>query len=131
MQYRFFDVDANQWVQIPQETWQWSVQNTDGTTLHQFDPQTQLFHQFREIDQSKLHVFQMVNKDTNEKYSVLFDPASMKLIHFYRNFMLENDTVRIRAYCFGYERYGQKVIFAIFPSGEVIITDDIEKIGVE
>ena len=81
--------------------WRWIAQYTDGSLLYQYDDNTNRFHQFKEIDQSKLGCFQMT--DGERVFTLLFSPG-MKLIHFYRNIVLDfgGDEQRLKLYVFGY-----------------------------
>lgn len=115
------DVEVEQYV--------WMAHYNDGERLYQFDNETMQFHNFAEIDQSRLNTFRMYRYD-NDRYffDLKFDPQTMKLIHFYRNVRLDvgrTDTF-IRLYCFGYEKEKDVVIHAIMPSddGIGIITTD-------
>lgn len=122
--------------QVSREAWRWEARYTDGSVLQQFDDETGLFHQFAEIDQSQLHLFRMVH-DTLPAHVLLFQPAKMKLIHFYRNIVLDymgGNPQRIRVYCFGYEHQDargnvHKVVTMITPQ-EVVVTDNPDLVGV-
>lgn len=118
------------------EPWRWEAYYIDGTVLKQFDKIDEdhgVFHQFAEIDQTKLAQFRMVN-DTTPPLILMCDPAAgNKLIHFYRNIGLDfmGEVKRIRLYFFGYETLsGQKVLTCIAPDGSIINTDDADKITV-
>ena len=66
-----------------------------------------IFHQFAEIDQTQLAMFKMISPESPQTYTLLFSDPSMKLIHFYRNTVLNagsGDEKHIRLYCFGYEK---------------------------
>lgn len=128
--YKFFRKDLGKWIKAPVETWQWEVTYEDGGVLKQFGDDG-IFHQFDEIDQKRLAVFKMVSPKYPQVYTLLFSNPEMKLIHFYRNIILnagaENEE-RSRMYCFGYEkRLGakvEKVILMITPSNGLIVTED-------
>lgn len=107
------------------ERWGWVAVYQDGTQLHQFDDGTGLFHQFAEIDQSRLETFSMTNG--YRTLSIAFEP-DMKLIHFYRTAVLENGQVRVRLYIFGYEQEGRRVLQVIMPDDNVILTSDPDQI---
>jgi hypothetical protein len=102
--------------QIEKESWCWEAHYADGSSLKQFDDDG-YFHQFGEIDQSRLAVFKMVGTTT---YSLPFKEG-MKLIHYYDNYILNDGEARVRVYCFGYEKDGSKVICSILPNGEMVI----------
>lgn len=93
--------------EVQREKWRWIAIFNDETKLKQFDEKTGVFHQFKEIDQSKLHVFKMVSDENPKGYQILFNPSEMRLIHFYRravlNYMSKTPT-RITLYIFGYEK---------------------------
>ena len=128
--YKFFQKDTGQWIDAPGETWQWEAYLDDGTILKQFGDDL-LFHQFDEIDQNKLAIFKMVSSTYPQTYSVVFDSQNMKLIHFYRNTVLNagtTDEIRHRLYYFGYEKKfmgkTEKVLMVITPSNGLILTPD-------
>jgi len=140
------------WEHVLEETWQWEAHYDDGTVLKQFDDtqkapeqygsEAYVFHQVKEIDQTKLHVFKMVNPQAQKEYTLIFNPQYMKLVHFYRHptlNMLTPAEIKIKLYCFGYKilikrpgEYGGDIALpnynVITPTDELIITDDIEKI---
>ena len=142
-EYKFFRKETNEWEMVYPEIWQWEAHYEDGTILKQFDAEG-IFHQFAEVAQDKLAVFRMVSPVHKQTYSLVFDPGTMKLIHFYRNSILnasaENET-RVRLYCFGYEKKakgkssssrpintknGKKLIMAITPTDGLIVTEDVD-----
>src|SRR3972149_5303149 len=69
---------------VPEERWQWLAIYSDNTSLRQFDTD-EVFHQFKEIDQSKLKEFRMFSG--SRFFSLMFQPG-MKLIHFYDYYVL-------------------------------------------
>lgn len=150
-QFKFFRTQTQEWEQVLEETWQWVAYYEDGTVLKQFGDDG-IFHQFAEIDQDKLAIFKMVSPFHPQEYTILFSDPNMKLIHFYRNTvlnMLTDTEKKIRLYCFGYEKKigpasrrppgreaggeqkVQKVIMMITPNNELIVTEDPELVKVE
>ncbi len=134
--YRFYRKESKQWEDVALEKWQWEALYFDGSLLKQFDDNG-IFHQFREIDQSNLGLFKMVNSETRKTNTLIFQPQSMKLIHFYRNIVLNvgtSEEKKIRIYCFGFEKkfFGrtQKSLMAIMPNDDLVVTDNIENMGV-
>lgn len=128
--FKFFRKDLNQWIETQPETWQWEAHYENGSILKQFGDDG-IFHQFAEIDQKQLAVFKMVSPKFPQVYTILFSDPGMKLIHFYRNTVLNAGTdseEHLRAYCFGYEkRIGdktQKVIMMITPNNGLIVTEE-------
>lgn len=114
--------------QVERETWRWVAVYRDGTELHQFDDATGEFHQFSEIDQSRLGVFRMVH-DELRPVAIPFEPTSMKLIHFYRRINLNvgtEDEQHFTVYMAGFERGGVKHLLGIMPDGEIVLADDAE-----
>lgn len=129
MQYKFFRNGVEE--KVEPETWSWIVTYSDNTSLKQFDD-SGLFHQFCEIDQSRLAVFKMVSSQFDCSYTLLFEKG-MKLIHYYENFIINANTPdesRTRVYCFGYQKNKEKLIMAITPSGELVVTNDITKLQI-
>jgi len=130
LKHKFFRKDLKKWISAPPEVWQWEVTYEDGGVLKQFGDDG-VFHQFAEIDQNRLALFKMVSPFNPQTYTLLFSDPNMKLIHFYRNKVLNAGTEeeeRIRYYCFGYEkRVGTKVhktIMMIAPTNELIVTEE-------
>jgi hypothetical protein len=114
--------------EVELERWRWEAHYTDGTILQQFDDKG-IYHQFKEIEQDRLKLFGMVH-DTLPPQIILWRDG-LKLIHFYKNYVLLAGTpeeIRLRFYCFGYEYKGEKVINVILPNEGVILVDDVEKI---
>lgn len=116
------------------EKWRWVAKYRDNTILKQFGDDG-IFHQFKEIDQSKLMAFQMVSPDSPQVFSIAFVPEEMKLIHFYRNPILAGGSPnerRLKFYVFGYEQkvhgHVAKSFFMITPDNELICTNDVDKI---
>ena len=128
--FKFYSQDTQAWIATPEETWGWEAHYQDGQVLKQFADDG-FFHQFAEIDQSRLAIFKMTSKTHPQIYSLVFSPPTMKLIHFYRNTILNagtSDEHRLRLYCFGYEKKigskTHKVIMAITPSNSLLVTED-------
>lgn len=128
--FKFFRKDTNEWIEAQPETWQWEAYYEDGGILKQFG-EDGIFHQFAEIDQKKLVYFKMVSPNFPQVYTLLFSDPSMKLIHFYRNSVLNAGTdeeQHLRTYCFGYEKnIGgkiQKTILMITPNNGLIVTEE-------
>lgn len=131
MSYKFLrqsDASNSELELVEKEAWFWEAVYTDNSVLKQFDDDG-FFHQFQEIEQDKLAVFTMRNDD-GKSFSLVF-PKNSKLIHFYRNMMLENATVRVRLYVFGYQDVSGKKLFVIMPDGNLVITDDVSNIEVQ
>ncbi len=135
MQHKFFRKESNQWENVNPELWQWEAHYIDGSVFKQFDDGG-IFHQTREIDQSRLHVFKVVNQKTKQAYVFLWD-RHKKLIFFYRHTIMNAGTpqeYRLKTYCFGYEtkmfHKTHKVIMMITPSGEIVVTDNPDLIEI-
>lgn len=135
-QYKFFRKDLNRWITTPEEMWQWEAYYENGTSLKQFGDDG-LFHQFSEIDQSQLAMFKMTSPHHPHSYTLLFSDPAMKLIHFYRNTVLNAGTStqqRSRLYCFGYEKKvgpkTQKLIMVITPTSGLLITENPDLITI-
>ena len=128
MKYKF-NRDG-EWIDAGEkEDWCWEVTYDDGSQLKQFGDDG-VFHQFKEIDQSKLHYFKMVHEE-KPCYTLLFNPQKFKLIHFYKRTRLNigsDSEIFFTVYCFGYEvkinGRTSKTNIMITPSGETIITED-------
>lgn len=114
---------------VEKEEWYWIAYYSDGTILKQFDDNG-FFHQFKEIDQSRLQTFKMVSDNHSQKYVIPFE-KTMKLIHYYKIAKLYVGTPfykEVKTYCFGFERIvgnkNQKHILMIAPNNEIIVSED-------
>lgn len=116
---------------MERERWAWTAIYSDGTYLCQFDDQTMQFHQFGEIDQSKLTGFVM--STPGKPPFIMHWTPDKKLIHFYRNTRLNADTpdeVFIKMYCFGYETATDKVMIVIMPDDQMRMVRDPSEIPI-
>ena len=121
---------------IGKEAFSWKAIYNDGTSLFQYDDETLEFHQFKEIDQDKLRVFQMFRSENQAEgdtpvLSIMFEKG-MKLIHFYKRYHLDvgGADTKMTLYVCGYEKDNGKVLFVITPLGEVIATEDVANLQV-
>jgi hypothetical protein len=123
-------VKDGQTVYVEREHWVWQCRYENGTELHQFNDTDHTFHNFGEIDQTKLQSFHMRNTATDQVVTMLF-PQGAKLIHFYRNVTLDHggpNERHVKLYCFGYEFGLVHCKFVITPSDEVIFTDNFDRV---
>lgn len=127
MQYKFFREETQELEDVDDREWKWEAYYSDGFYLKQYADDG-IFHQFAEIDQDRLQAFTVTNGETRH---TLLLPEEAKLIHFYRNTLLENAKFHVVTTVFGYEKEKLKVLFAIMPDGQVVITDDIAKIKIQ
>jgi hypothetical protein len=134
MKYRF--LRDNTWEEVTPEVWKWEAHYYTGEVLKQFGDDG-IFHQFQEIDQTKLSVFKMVS-DGKPDYTLIFSPEKMKLIHYYKRSRLNIGTdqeVFITVYCFGYEtktfNRTNKVNVMIMPTGETILAEDTNSVEIK
>ena len=101
--------------------WLWEAHYTDGTVLKQEG------HKIRDIEQDRLHSFCM----TGEEREILIHWRPWyKLIHFYRTIIIHGNTEerRVFLYVFGYQDGNYKMMMVIPPDGNIIVTDDIDKV---
>lgn len=110
------------------EAWRWVAVYADGSNLRQFDldPDGAHFHRFDEIDIENI-VELIMEHDTLAPVRI-FIPNDAKPIHFYRNYVLKNDTERLKHYCVGFELGKFRYCCVITDKNEVIITDDFDNI---
>lgn len=117
---------------VIRERWRWIVHYKNGTILRQFEDDTGIFHQFREIDQAKVESFQMVSDKNPEGINLLIPPQGADLIHFYRNVRLAGQSEWIKLYFFGWKirdnrgRSLQKLI-CIYPNDKIALIDEVER----
>lgn len=134
--YKFYNKEKKEWEIITPERWQWEVFYNDGTSLKQFDD-TGIFHQIKEIDNSKIKVFRMVNMINKDKFFDIYFSENMKFIHFYKKGKqwIFTDKEKTKGYPFYYQLYyfgfekkilGKtiKVINIILPNDSIIVTDN-------
>lgn len=128
MSYRFFRQETGEYEVVDEHeiVWKWVASYDDGTLLKQFGDDG-VFHQFKEIDQPRLVYFHLVS-DVGRTKTITFRPG-MKLIHFYRNTVLQNGQIHLRMTVIGWEAPGEKVLMVVMPNDEVIVTDDLDSIG--
>jgi hypothetical protein len=129
--WKFYREPGAEPEEVPLERWMWVALYSDDSVLIQFD-QKGVFHQFKEIDQSRLSGFQMVSNDGGKPIMIHWAPG-YKLIHFYRNMRLrigEPDEQIVKLYCFGYETPASKVIVAIMPDNSIRMLEDIDTLVV-
>ena len=128
--YTFLREETNEKEIVQPEKWRWVAIYNDNTIIHQFDHEG-IFHQLKEVDQAQLNIFRMMNAETGQTIDIDWHPAR-KLIHFYRNMILENGTVRYRLYVFGYETQiagtTHKVLMVILPDDRMVITENVNNI---
>lgn len=114
------------------ERWQWQAIYDDDTFLLQFEVRPDgsgLFHQIREIDESKLHVFRMHNVETGKNIDVVIGKGC-RFTHKYRNIVLNANTpqeVRHRWYEFGYKKKylgGERILsIVIMHDDNIVVTE--------
>lgn len=117
---------------VKRERWRWVAHYKDGTTLHQFDEATGIFHQFKEIDQANLEYFQMVSDKNPEGISLLIPQNNADLIHFYRNVKLAGYKDWIRLYFFGWkirDNRGRSIkkLICIYPNDRIALIDEADE----
>lgn len=119
-------------IEIPLEAWSWHVVYKDGTELSQFDRVPSAdgkrhFHQFKEIVQENVVLFEMVNTEKPElRYSIDVEEG-MQIFHFYRRSILEQGTpreTRIVFFVFGYKANGVGRYHFILPDNRLVITSN-------
>lgn len=117
-------------VTLEKYVWQVQYQDNGGGLLFQFDYGTGEFHKFAEIDTNRPFFFSMIEVATNKAvFTILYDPNSMQLFHFYRRGILDNLTRRETIYVAGYRQSEVSHHFAIYPDGQIVITNDERLIG--
>lgn len=116
-------------IEVQPERWVWGVVYTDDTELHQFDASGK-FHQVGEIDQDRVKLAALYKFDDITKRIDLPWRPGMRLIHKYRNVILNAkmpDEVRAKVYMFGYKLGEQHHFTFVLPDDRIIISpaDDI------
>lgn len=110
------------------ERWGWIAIYNDDSYLQQFDSETVLFHQFKEIDLDRLKTFVMQSYEDPSKRYEIHIKAGMRPIHFYRNIRPAEEKEFIKLYCFGYQETikgrNVKTILIIHPNDMVAVLND-------
>ena len=125
-QFTFNNPKTGQTEQVVRERWRWVAYYLDGTKLQQFDDEAGVFHQFAEIEQSKIESFRMVS-DKNPEGIDLLIPQGADVIHFYRKGRLNGQYYKL--YCFGWKikdergRSLQKLI-CIYHNDKIALLDE-------
>lgn len=133
-QFIFTKPETGQKEIVERERWRWVAHYNDGTILRQFEDDTGTFHQFWEIDQSKVESFQMVSDKNPEGLNLLIPPQGADLIHFYRKVRLAGTKNWITLYFFGWKikdgkgKSLQKMI-CIYPDDRFALVDEIANEG--
>ena len=122
MEYIFTDAEGAQHP-VATEKWAWAVIYDDNTELHQFDDQG-VFHQFKEIDTSRVKTFVMYAPSTGGRIDIPVN-EDMQLFHFYTRLSLEDGVRQLTIYCFGWKSRstGAMTYHYILPNDTQIITD--------
>lgn len=140
MQYLFYRDGVPERV-IP-ERWQWTAIYKDGQQLKQFEDaknegESGIFHQIKEIDESRLTVFRMQNIETKQFVDILIEPG-MRFWHKYRRIVLrkgEPNEQHLTWYEFGYTKkyWGKthKLTTTILHDDSMITTEHPELLRVE
>ena len=132
-EWKFYREQTGQFESVPRERIAWEAHYCNGTILKQFDD-SGVYHQFGEIDQTKLTAFRMVTTGSpGPMWTLKWEPG-YKLIHFYRMVRLDFGTPNerlIKLYCFGYETpSNHKMILVVGPDNQTFVVDDVNKINV-
>jgi hypothetical protein len=125
MDYKFFRKEIKKWEKVELVLWVWEVIYKDNSRLFQYG-EDGIFHQIREIDQSKLAVFSMRNVETNQRVCLFFKEGK-KLFHEYENAIINIGTKKeekLRAFIFGFE--GNYIVITI--DNHIIFTDNYNNV---
>lgn len=121
-------------IEAKPEKWAWGVIYNDGTELKQFC-EDGTFHQFVEIEQSKVQMFIMYQLENHNKRIDLVTEGK-NIFHFYRHTtfsMLTPEQRKVQVYCFGYKDKDKTAYHYILPDDRVVIADkdiDITKFNI-
>ena len=111
---------------IALERWGWGVVYTDGSELHQFGADG-VFHQFKEIDQSRISIFSLYLIGDMETSIHIPMQEGMQIFHFYRNIRPHYDSKFHKVYVIGYKHDGKIVHHFVLPN-DSIVTSPIDNI---
>ena len=112
--------------EVALEKWGWGVVYKDGRELHQFGSKGD-FHQIAEIEQDNVRLFVLYQTGDMSKRIDIALPEGAKIIHKYRNFVLNLGTEgerHVRVYIFGYKKSASVAHYNfILPDGRIIQSD--------
>jgi hypothetical protein len=132
MTYLFKDKDGKE-IELTPERWAWGVVYDDGTQLKQFGDDGR-FHQIGEVDQERIEMAVLYQPANGAKRIDIPWRKGMKLIHKYRNVVMnvgQKDERHIRIHVFGYKEgapyYGRSFMF-VLPDDRIVwsSTDEID-----
>lgn len=106
---------------VDQERWGWVVTYKDGTELHQFDKDNNVYNNFASIGDNVSKIT-MVNMVTNDSRSVTL-PKGASVVHYYDNHIISpmvGEMTKTRSYVFGYELDGEQEVFSILPDDTIV-----------
>jgi len=125
MGHKFYRKEIEEWEEVEHVLWEWRAIYKDNTNLLQYGDDG-IFHQTKEIDQSRLEIFIMENIDTHQRISIEF-PEKAKLFFQYQNAILNagsREEKRLIMFIFGYEGN----YFVIDFDNNIIFTNDYKKV---
>lgn len=109
----------------------WEATYTDGSSIKQFGDD-QVFHQIKEIDQSRLAEFRVLLFHPNIILKRLLWKPEYRLLYFYRNrisgFGSQNETFT-RLYCFGYRIGNESTVFIVTPDNKIVVSREVDCCG--
>jgi len=121
MQY-FYTNEKGKKEEVALEAWMWGVIYKDDSELLQFGPDG-VFHRLGEIKQDEVKIFVLIcNADPSRRIDIVM-PRGARLIHKYRNYILNQGTAderHVRCYMFGYRCGDQYHYNYVLPDGRIL-----------
>jgi hypothetical protein len=125
--YKFTNKETGQEELVTPVKWRWIAHYKDGTKLCQYDDETGLFHQIKEIDRTKLQHLQMVSLENPHGFKLEI-PEEAEMVHFYRNFRPAGSIEWLRFFIFGWkiklENKVFKQLIQIMPDDTIRLLND-------
>ncbi len=143
MQYTFNEPDKNstsgfRTIEIPPERWGWGIVYKDGTELKQFGDDGK-FHQVGEINQDEISMAVLYKLDDLGKRIDIPWKDGMRLIHKYRNIVLnyngpEDQQRKVKIYVFGYKDGDSYSYLFVLPDDRIVFSPtenlNLEEFGI-
>ena len=125
--YTFINKETGQSEVVEPVHWRWVAHYKDGTKLCQYDDETGLFHQIKEINRPNLQYLQMVSLENQNSYKLEI-PEGAEMVHFYRNLRPAGATQFMKLFIFGWkvtlDGKVYKRLIQILPDDTIRLLDD-------
>jgi len=128
MRYFLTDKETGRKIEAKPERWVWGIVYKDGTEISQFGGDG-TFHRVGEVDQDRIAMAVLHRFDDFSRRVDIPWRAGMRLIHKYRNIVLEAGTEaerQARVYMFGYKDGAHHSVLFVLPDDRIVFSNDPE-----